>query len=129
MLKKRLLNIAVVIAVISVIDFAYEYIWPFVDSSGVIIEGSYRGIAVGDTKADVILKTTTSVYNNKLRIESYRGLEGRTIVVFLRNQPYHLLDSDVWGLAYPGIHQETVLLYFKKGQVYKIKYQRDMFSP
>lgn len=129
MLKQTLLKLAVVIAASSVLYFGYQIIWPIIDAEGIIEVGEYRGIDIGDTKDDVILKTTTPVYGNKLRIEAYRSRDGRTIPVFARGQASHLRDSNTWYLAYPGLHKETITLVFEGEIVQEIRYRRDMLAP
>jgi len=128
-LKKALLTAAVVIALINTIIAAYEYVWPLIDEHGVIEEGDYRGLSIGDSKRDIVRKTTNPVYRTILKIVAYRGSNGHTVLVFDRNQSQRLWDSDNWVLSYPSIHKETVHLSFKDDRLYKIRYVRDMLAP
>ncbi len=129
MLKKILIRISVFIALISTFFFFWENILPIFDSNGVINKGEYRGLEIGDSKRDVIRKTTNPVYRTKLKIVGYRGINGDTFLVFDRDQSYRLWDSDKWILSYPSIHKETVHLSFKDDRLYEIRYTRDMLAP
>ena len=131
MLKKKLLTLAVIIAVINTVIAGYEYIWPLIDTSGVIETGEYRGLKIGDTKRDVIRKTIYTMHEGSLRITFYREHDGNVRYLFSKREEetYNIYASDEWGLSYPGIHGETLKIFFKNRKLYKITYVRDMFAP
>jgi len=129
MLKKILLTMVFGIAATALIIGGLEFVWPLIDKSGVIESGQYRGLRIGDSKEEIILKTTAPHYHSKLKIVSYRGPDGGTIPVFRVDSPYQLRDSNTWYLLYPSVHKEILTLSFQDGQLHTIHYKRDILSP
>ncbi len=125
LLAKLLLLVGLIVIVRGVVDFT----WPLLDRYGTITEGEYRGLEIGDSKRDVIRKTTLPNYYSKLQIVAYGGADNETVLVFSRSPSIHILDSDSWALYYPSIHKETIHLTFENGRLILMKYTRNMLAP
>lgn len=123
-------NLIFLIALAIIGHKLYELVWPFVDPEGVVEQGSYRGLAIGDTKAETI--TALGAWTSRLRLNAYyvggQAYSIPSVNPQAENNP-SLSSSDKWLLVYPGIHKETIVLTFDNDRLAAIKYRRDAFAP
>lgn len=99
------------------------------DWQGEVIEGSFRELKIVQAKADVVIMTTTSLGHSRLRLIGYRCENGRLVIFPEPDCPTSIYDSDEWLLSYPGIHKETIKVFFKGEYVVKVEYHRDLMAP
>jgi hypothetical protein len=105
----------------------YELGWPLIDSERTVTQGSYRGLKIGETKAEVVSELYSPFQH--VRLEGYE-VDGRTYEQPLLSLPSAPLSaSDKWFLGYPGIHKETIVLAFESDRLASIRYRRDAFAP
>ncbi len=118
----------VLLLALGIIGFKiYELAWPVIDSEGTVIQGSYRGLKIGETKAEVVSELYSPF--QRVRLEGYE-IESRTYEQpLLSLPPVPLSASDKWFLGYPGIHKETIVLSFQNDRLLSIRYRRDAFAP
>ena len=111
-----------ILAIVFFVLIAVQNFWlvrPLFDAEGELTEGSYRGIEIGDTKAELISKLNFS----RLKLRSYDigGKSGCTW--YQHNCEFGLREGSTgWTLLYPSYHNEMVLIYFSDDRVVKIKY-------
>lgn len=122
-------NILAGIGAIVVMFWLYQFIWPIIDGQGTIVEGSFRGLQIGDSKSDVADVLMSSHVRSKLKIVGYLDQDGKYVDMIYGGSETQLIDSDTWELSYPNIHQETVELIFASDRLTSIRYFRNMFEP
>jgi hypothetical protein len=109
---------------------AYELAWPLVDPGKVLTAGSYRGIEIGDTKAEIVSDVRT--WTSRLKFRAYYIGEDEIFVPTMnpneeRFPPFS--QSNAWLLTYPSFHKELIVLRFDGDRLASIEYRRDVFTP
>lgn len=127
--KKWLCRFVFTVGIIEILYVTHELFWPMIDDHGIIEEGGYRDLLIGDEKNSVVIKLLSPLNGNNLKIIGYEGPDHKTVYIFDRNPEIHILDSDKWYLSFPGIHNEVVHLVFKNGKLVRIEYSRDILAP
>jgi hypothetical protein len=124
-------NVTLALATVLIGFHLYELIWPFVDPAGVITKGTYRGLKIGDSKANTI-STFYSPFK-RVSLVGYEILGGtdrqRYVVPTLETPAQPLALADRWYLRFPGIHKETITLEFETDRIISITYRRNAFAP
>jgi hypothetical protein len=105
----------------------FHLVWPVIDSERELLDGSYRGIEIGSSKAEVLGVVRSS--NSALRLSIYYVEDRGYVVPSLSTPAEPLSASNKWALDYPGIHKETVVLTFDDDRVVSIRYRRDALAP
>lgn len=122
-------NIVLLVAIAIIGWKLFGLVWPVVKPEGVVEDGSYRGIAIGSTKGEVVAKLYQPPYT-RLRLSAYE-IEGE-IYTFptLNSIPEQPLSaSDDWTLVYPSIHKEKIFLKFENDRLASIRFRRDAIAP
>lgn len=107
------------------------FAWPLMNSSDIIVNGSYRSIRIGSGKAEVAdLLLSARSGNGRLKVIGYLDpvTDERVSIVFGKSD-YDLIDASVWFLAYPSIHREYIELTFEDDSLTSIRYNRGILSP
>ena len=123
-------NILAAVGALTIVYVLFHTVVPMFNGYAVITEGSYRGLEIGANKATIAL-TLSNGYDrfSKLKLIGFDDGNGGNTSVFYDRKGLAVIDSDIWYLRYPGLHQETITLYFKDGELAKIRYIRDFASP
>ncbi len=119
----------IAIVAIALVKLAFDiivFVEPIIRPEGLVTKGSYRGLAVGNTKAEITSKLRSSY--TRLHLSSYyvekKGYIVPTVSPHSHNYP-PLFMSNSWVLSYPGIHRELIVLTFKDDYLLSIKFRRD----
>lgn len=128
MIRKVVHHVIFAVGLASIVIAIGQLIWPIFDSEGTVIDGGYRGIEIGDSKSDVQIGVTIPG-RQKLKLSGFMNTNGRTNSLCSSSGGETIDESDVWLLAYPGIHKEVVKVTFADQRVVRIDYQRDILSP
>ncbi len=125
-------NILAGIGAITIAVIFVRVIVPLFVVEGVIDEGSYRGLEIGAAKGEVaLLLTGASDRFSRLALDGYAGKDGKFRSLFYDEieTDRRIIDSDVWYVRYPGMHQENLSLHFKDGRLFLIRYSRAIMDP
>lgn len=118
-------------ALVGVMLQAAFFLWPFVNSTGEVTDGAYRGIHTGNSRGQV-LSITMSPYS-RIKLSGFEANGQYQSIHALRsdrNTGEDLATATKWYLTYPGIHKEIILVEFgENGGVRSIRYRRDALSP
>lgn len=123
-------NILFLVAIAIIGWKLYGLVWPLIDPEGIVEEGSYRGLEIGDTKAETL--TALRKWTNRVRFDGYYVGDRLYFVPSLNSESDgrpDLTTSDKWLLVHPGIHKETITLNFQNDRIASIKYQRNATAP
>lgn len=107
------------------------FVWPFIDSEGVVTSGNFREIEIDAPKAEVAsIITGVSSTTSRLRMSGYVGRKGNYCPLIVNAcDESSILKSDKWYLSYPGIYNERIELAFEGDRVTSIRYIRAPFDP
>lgn len=125
-------NVLAGIGAITIAVLLFRIVVPLFDVEGVIDERSYRGLEIGAAKGEVaLLLTGASDRFSRLALRGYAGKDGKPRSVFRgeTDTDRQIIDSDIWYVRYPGIHQESLSLHFKDGRLFRIRYSRAIMDP
>ncbi len=129
MIKKALFGLVFGIGLVTILVGGYRVFWPVIDAKGVVTNGEYRGIRVGQAKVDVDLDLVIPGMQ-RLKLYGYVDDNGRAVSITSPSYSAAALEeAEVWLLNYPGIHKEVVKLTFANDRVVRIEYERDALSP
>lgn len=108
----------------------YELTWPLIDNHGIVEEGSYRGLKIGETRAEVI----TRLHDRTTRLKFHAYYIDKE-VYFL--PPWKedweslppLSESEKWAVSYASFLGEHVVLTFTDDRLRVIEYARGLETP
>jgi len=131
--------IRTVLGALSLLIVAFAYYLFFVELEGTILDGSFRGIEIGSTKADVLdrIEDIDERHDKTLRIAGFYNSDGEWVFVGApaRTLPKNvdMRDSfyaaDRWVLFSSSILQEGFTVYFENNQVRRISFTRAPLDP
>lgn len=109
---------------------AYEFAWPLIDTHGVVENGSYRGLKIGETRAEVL--SDLSSWTSRLKFDAY-VVDGETYFLPSLNPNADTFPpfsaSNKWWVLHPGFKRELITLEFTNDRLHTIEYSRGLENP
>ncbi|MGI9199934.1 MAG: hypothetical protein ACR2QL_02660, partial [Woeseiaceae bacterium] len=99
-------NILAAVGALTIVYVLFHTFVPMFNSHVEITEGSYRGLEIGANKA-TIATTLSNGYGrfSKLKLTGFDDGAGGNTSVFYNRTGLAVVDSDIWYLRHPGLHQ------------------------
>ncbi len=125
-------NILAILGIIWLVGAVNSVVWPLIQGSGVVNEGSFREIDIGRSKYQIaaIVNGSPTRRHTKLKLYGYLDGSGDYVSVWLFDiDGERIAASDTWYLSYPGFLNEIVELSFEDDYLKSIRYTRAPFDP